>query len=160
MKYLEKISEARRQKERNGNTIKQLVIESSTEITEEILMALFNIGGMEVRMVRTTVVGVLCTRVVLPAIPTAPMPMGSLRLSQCNLSSSHQGRACPSPLTRHKKESKNMSVKACDRDVSKMEFIKNARDIEVYFLKMMVKKPKRYKLFYQYIIESSMNVAT
>lgn len=51
-----------------------------------------------------------------------------------------------------------MSVKACDRDVSKMEFIKNARDIEVYFLKMMVKKPKRYKLFYQYIIESSMNV--
>lgn len=53
-----------------------------------------------------------------------------------------------------------MSVKACDRDVSKMEFIKNARDIEVYFLKMMVKKPKRYKLFYQYIIESSMNVAT
>ena len=45
-----------------------------------------------------------------------------------------------------------MSVKACDRDVSQIEFLKNARDIEVYFIKMMVSRPKRYRVFYQKII--------
>lgn len=51
-----------------------------------------------------------------------------------------------------------MSVKACNRDVSQMEFLKNARDIEIYFIKMMVSRPKRYRVFYQKIIESSMEI--
>lgn len=51
-----------------------------------------------------------------------------------------------------------MSVKACNRDVSNMEFIKNARDIEVYFIKMMVGRPKRYRTFYQKIVDSSMEI--
>ena len=36
-----------------------------------------------------------------------------------------------------------MSVKACDRDVSKMEFLKNARDIKITFMKSMISRPKK-----------------
>lgn len=51
-----------------------------------------------------------------------------------------------------------MSVKACNREVSQMEFLKNARDIEVFFIKMMVTRPKKYRAFYQKIVESSMEI--
>ena len=51
-----------------------------------------------------------------------------------------------------------MSVKVIDRNVSELEFLKNARDIEIIFLKLAVDKPKRYKFFYQKITEVSIDI--
>lgn len=46
-----------------------------------------------------------------------------------------------------------MSVKAVDRSESQMEFLKNARDIEISFIKTMASRPKRYRFFYQKMID-------
>lgn len=51
-----------------------------------------------------------------------------------------------------------MSVKLVNRNDSDMEFLKNARDIEVNLIKAMVNKPKRYRFFYQKIVELSIDV--
>lgn len=49
-----------------------------------------------------------------------------------------------------------MSVKLVNRAESNMEFLKNARDIEIAFMKSMINRPKKYRFFYQKIIESAM----
>ena len=51
-----------------------------------------------------------------------------------------------------------MSVRVSDRCESSMEFLKVARDIECYFIKMMASRPKRYRFFYQKIINSAMDI--
>ena len=51
-----------------------------------------------------------------------------------------------------------MSVKACDRKTSGMEFLKNARDIEVNLIKCMVGKSKKYRFFYQKLVDMSIEL--
>lgn len=51
-----------------------------------------------------------------------------------------------------------MSVPAYKRNGSKMEFLKTARDIEVKLIKLLVEKPKRYRFYYQQLINLSIEV--
>ena len=51
-----------------------------------------------------------------------------------------------------------MSVKACDRSTSNMEFLKNARDIEINIIKCTISKSKKYRFFYQKLIDMSIEL--
>lgn len=51
-----------------------------------------------------------------------------------------------------------MSVPAYKRNESKMEFLKTARDIEVKLIKLLAEKPKRYRFYYQQLINLSIDV--
>ena len=51
-----------------------------------------------------------------------------------------------------------MSVPAYERTVSSVEFLKTARDIEVNLIKLIVEKPKRYRFFYQRLIDISIEI--
>lgn len=51
-----------------------------------------------------------------------------------------------------------MSVKACDRSTSNMEFLKTARDIEINIIKCTISKSKKYRFFYQKLIDMSIEL--
>ncbi len=51
-----------------------------------------------------------------------------------------------------------MSVKAYDRSTSNMEFLKNARDIEVNIIKCTISKSKKYRFFYNKLIDMSIEI--
>ena len=51
-----------------------------------------------------------------------------------------------------------MSVKACDRSTSNMEFLKNARDIEINIIKCTINKSKKYRFFYNKLIDMSIEL--
>lgn len=52
-----------------------------------------------------------------------------------------------------------MSVRVSDRDVSKIEFLRVSRDIEIFFLMKQNEKPKKFRYFFsEYLIKLSANV--
>ncbi len=51
-----------------------------------------------------------------------------------------------------------MSVKACDRSTSNMEFLKNARDIEINIIKCTINKSKKYRFFYNKLIDMAIEL--
>ncbi len=51
-----------------------------------------------------------------------------------------------------------MSVKACDRHTSNMEFLKVARDIEINIIKCTANKSKKYRFFYNKLIDMSIEL--
>ena len=51
-----------------------------------------------------------------------------------------------------------MSVKACDRGQSNMEFLKVARDIEINIIKSTINRSKKYRFFYQKLIDMSIEL--
>lgn len=51
-----------------------------------------------------------------------------------------------------------MSVPIGKRSESSMEFLSNARDIEIIFIELRIKKPKRYTFFFDKLLEYSFNL--
>lgn len=51
-----------------------------------------------------------------------------------------------------------MSVKACDRNTSNMEFLKTARDIEINVIKSTINKSKKYRFFYNKLIDMAIEL--